>query len=225
MLIEEKIKYRVVGLIVIIALLVIIIPLFVNHLDAESNQEITISEPPQPTNAMKAMKSQEAIDFQPTEIAQVDLSTNSVKQEPAGEVKLEQKNQQQVEVANNEVVKESSSVSVNSEIKESLPKKTTQVIKDKPIVASKNEAKNNQEWLVQLGSFSTKKNADQLAESLKKIGYNIVTKNEKTGAGKDVFRVLLRSALPRKQLEIVLTKLEKSYKFKSAPIRSETKKG
>lgn len=207
MIIEEKIKHRLVGIVVIITVSMMMMPILLNNLSDENNLEgTTVIE--SPTSTMKMNK---VTEFAPSEIAQIDLSESVTQQQVLPEVK-------EALVSEEKPATPVAAVVAKEEPAKSTKKQVHKTVETKQST-TKNIATTRQEWIIQLGSFANQKNAEQLAGTLKKLGYNIYTKTEKNASGKNVFRVLMRSSLPRKQLEIILTKLEKSYRFKSAILK------
>lgn len=75
-------------------------------------------------------------------------------------------------------------------------------------------------WLIQLGSFSDRQNADNLVKQLKQKGFTVYTKIGKNASGDQITRVLVTQDKDHSTAESVITKIEKSLKVHGVIVKS-----
>lgn len=83
-------------------------------------------------------------------------------------------------------------------------------------------ASKSQSLLVQFGSFSKEKNAENVVAALKKMGHQAYVASRKTNQGQTIYLALMRTHLERDKIQTIASQLEKNYKVKGVIIRHQT---
>lgn len=194
---EQGLKERLVGAAVIVILAVIFIPML---LDDTEDQEIVITEtniPPKPEN----MPLPPSVDER---IIPADSNFSSriipVQEEPA------------VEVVEEPVVQKTVEAGPPAEKKETTSQKPAQTAgqKSAATVSKNDEPATNvgvSAWVVQLGSFSSEKNAQELNQKLKQAGFRSFVEPLKQN-NTTSYRVRVGPELRRSDAQIIKEKLK-----------------
>lgn len=219
---EKKIKHRILGSLVVIALVIILLPLLQRERDLPS-EKVTVKAPPFPNQTMQVANAldepKSEINHQPnTHNTQADnqphtddlmsVSRPSVinSQEPVETKQVAQiaskstktKKQLGVELAN--------SVKVNKNIKHNS-------IKILSVSAKTNFDKNglinlkNHAWVIQIGSFKNKTNAIRLVNQLRENGYHAFIQQVNTISG-DSTRVFIGPEYKQTSARALASRLE-----------------
>lgn len=154
---ERGLKERLVGAAVLVILAVIFIPML---LDERQEDDIVITDtniPPKPENI-------------PVPPADTDFSSRIVPLEPeepvSGEIEKPDTGQPQTEM-------EKADTTVQPEEKSEQAEKSGQTVENAPVMENKEPVTGVglSAWVVQLGSFSSKDNAESLNSKLRKAGF------------------------------------------------------
>lgn len=154
---ERGLKERLVGAAVLVILAVIFIPML---LDERQEDDIVITDtniPPKPENI-------------PVPPADTDFSSRIVPLEPeepvSGEIEKPDTGQPQTEM-------EKADTTVQPEEKSEQAEKSVQAVENAPVMENKEPVTGVglSAWVVQLGSFSSKDNAESLNSKLRKAGF------------------------------------------------------
>ena len=198
---EQGLKERLVGAAVLVILAVIFIPML---LDNRTNEDIVISAtniPPKPDNL-------------PEPPRDTDFSSRIIPLKepahPADVVESPGKQEQQVkpEQPGKPGTNESNAMdeTIHAEIS-SLPGDESGKAEGEPVTNVGLTA-----WVVQLGSFSNKENAESLNQKLRKAGYRSFVEPLKQGETL-VFRVRVGPELEKSQAEAINKKLKETMKI------------
>ncbi len=201
---EPNIKYRVTGAMVLIALAVIFLPLI---LDGQKKNQILDSKIPEKPISGEII------------LVNVEDATN--------QQKSESKSVQTIEVELDPVVQQKTDKSELVENKKAEAKKDdvrvpvvkSQPFKSEPVKVETQRATSSDKrqdrpnykssaFVIQLGSFSNKANAQKLVDKLKKAGYKAYLKAGKSNS-KSINRVLVGPELKRPQAESKIKALNK----------------
>jgi DedD protein len=202
---DQMLKQRLIGAIVIISLAVIFIPMILEGPDNElspRNQDM----PPPPT-----------IDYQ----AEVDLPVPSESTEPA-ESPDATVTEQEVMAVPESTVSQPEAVISQSEAPSTLSEpvetgKTPKAVVVEPPSSSEPPstatASTQGGWILQVGSFSQPANALSLRDRLKKSGYQVVVQDVKKGTNSTIHRVLVGPVNDRQEAEKLRDKLAREQKL------------
>jgi len=192
---EPNIKFRVTGALVLIALAVIFLPLL---LDGQKKNQILDSRIPE-----KPVKGEIIL-------VNIGKSNSTITDE-----KVEQEQQPKAEVEktppSKEVIKEQAVKEVVV-TKKSTPPPEVKLESKQPV--SKEPERTNRPnykasaFVIQIGSFSNKSNAQKLVDKLKAAGYKAYLREGKSGS-KTISRVLVGPELKRQQAESKIKALNK----------------
>ncbi len=179
-----KLKQRVVGTVVLVALFIIIVLILPSRDDGGAEVLEMVEIPPKPTNFN--------VKVLPIKVPESPRKPKIILQ-------------QAVRLAQDEP---------NPGAKSGLEPAATQKLVKKPAVKIANDAKAKtptvsvaQEWVIQVGSFSTKENAAGLHDRLKADNYKVFVKEVKSSSGSS-YRVLIGPNADRAKLEPFKVKLE-----------------
>ncbi len=192
---DQSLKQRLVGVVVITALAAIFVPMLFD--DPVEDRDQTISElgiPPSPVASYEqdiepAQTSVEEVLELPEPdyvLAESDLEEVNIQPEPAA------KQQQPVPAQVKPPSKQTSSKPVNRQPPPALVR-----------------------WVIQVGSFSEQKNADALKDKLIKQGFNAFVDTVETKQNKTLYRVKVGPELDKQRAEQTQAKLKKLNKIKS----------
>ncbi|MGB7932892.1 MAG: SPOR domain-containing protein [Gammaproteobacteria bacterium] len=192
---DQMLKQRLIGAIVIIALAVIFIPMILEGPDDELSPR-TQDMPPPPT-----------IDYQ----TEVELEVPEESTEPA-ESLADTTTEQEVSAVTEPPMSQPEAVTIEAEV----PAKPAEPVVAKPtspgIPSRTATASTPGGWILQVGSFSQQDNALSLRDRLKKSGYQASVKDVK-GAGGTIHRVLVGPVNDRTAAERLRDKLASEQKL------------
>jgi len=179
-----KLKQRVVGTVVLVALFIIVVLILPSRNDGEAEVLKAIEIPPKPANFN--------VKVLPIEVPSPPRKPKIIPQQAVGSAQDEP----------------------NSSAESSSESAVIQKLAKKPDVKITNDAKAKtptvsvaQEWVIQVGSFSTKENAAGLHDRLKADNYKVFVKEVKSSSGSS-YRVLIGPNADRAKLEPFKVKLE-----------------
>ncbi len=212
MSVEPNIKNRVTGAIVLVALGVIFLPLI---LDGQKKNQILESQIPE-----KPIKGEIILvkvdDIQSK--SEASSNDNVTTGETSSESKISENNSAKKNTQKNQPAK---TTTKQTEIAESAPKKDDSktktdkthskpdVIVSKPVEERRSRPNYKAAaYVIQLGSFGNKTNANKLANKLKKANYKAYLSNGKSN-GKTIYRVLVGPILKRNQAESKISGITK----------------
>ncbi len=212
MSVEPNIKNRVTGAIVLVALGVIFLPLI---LDGQKKNQILESQIPE-----KPIKGE--IILVNVDDIQSKSDANSNDNVTTGETSSESKISKSNSVKKNSQKNQPAKTTIKqTEITESAPEKEdsktkTDIKQSKPdvIVSKPVEERRSRPnykaaaYIIQLGSFGNKTNANKLVNKLKKANYKAYLSNGKSN-GKTIYRVLVGPILKRNQAESKMSGITK----------------
>ncbi len=204
MSVEPNIKNRVTGAIVLVALGVVFLPLI---LDGQKKNQILESQiPEKPIKGEIILVNVDDIQSK----SKANSNDNVITSETPSESTISQNNSvkkntqnnpspkttiEQTKTAESAIKKEDSKA--KTDIKDSKPK----VIVSKPVEERRSRPNYKAAaYVIQLGSFGNKTNANKLVNKLKKANYKAYLTNGKSN-GKTIYRVLVGPILKRNQAE------------------------
>jgi len=199
---EPNIKYRVTGAMVLIALAVIFLPLI---LDGQKKNQILDSKIPEKPISGEII------------LVNVDDTTNEQKEETNSVQIVEVGSVQQNKVDDTELAENQKAEVEKDDIKvpvvksEAVKSEITKSETTKTVLSENRQDRPNYKssaFVIQLGSFSNKTNAQKLVDKLKKSGYKAYLKVGKSN-GKLINRVLVGPELKRPQAESKIKALNK----------------
>jgi DedD protein len=192
---DQMLKQRLIGAIVIIALAVIFIPMILEGPDDELSPR-TQNMPPPPT-----------IDYQ----TEVELPVPEESTEPAGSL-ADTATEQEVSAIPEPPMAQPEAVTSEAE----APARQAEPVVAKqpsPGMPSRTATTMTQgDWILQVGSFSQQANALSLRDRLKKSGYQVSVRDVK-GAGGTIHRVLIGPVSDRPAAEKLRDKLASEQKL------------
>ena len=185
---ERSLKERIIGAIVLVIFVVLVVPIF---LDGPPEAGEVVSErvllPGQEDQNIKTV----VLDRERTE----PMPVNSAAEDPAGQKEI--RTEPETPAPKPEVVQEEPPVRVEQ-------KPAPEAEKETPRPAASSTGM----WAVQLGSFSSKENAEKLAADLRKQGYAAFLSQLKTNSGQ-LHRVRIGPQKDRPSAEATAAKLLK----------------
>lgn len=198
---ERALKERIIGAAVLVLFVVLVVPIF---LDGPPGEDDIVSErvllPGQESQKTQTV----VLERNRTEPVPV-ASSNQEAAEPATEPKVERPKAESASAAKSSVEETASPV----------VEKKTQPAPKEPVADAKKEvpkaaaaASSTGMWAVQLGSFSSKENADKLAADLRKQGYAAFLSQLSTASGK-LHRVRIGPQKDRESAEEMAGRLRK----------------
>jgi DedD protein len=189
---ERALKERIIGAAVLVLFVVLVVPIF---LDGPPGESEMVSErvllPGQESQKTQTV----VLDRNRTEPVPV-ASTTPVAAEPTPEPKLETPAVRVEEKAPQAVRKQP------------LPSPEVEKDEAKPVIERPPAASTTGMWAVQLGSFSSKENAEKLAADLRKQGYAAFLSQLSTSSGQ-LHRVRIGPQKDRESAEAMAARLKK----------------
>ena len=192
---DQMLKQRLIGAIVIISLAVIFIPMILEGPDnklSPRNQDM----PPPPT-----------IDYQ----AEVELPVPSESPEPAESANAAV-TEQEASAIPGSPVSQSEAVTSQAEAPPGQAEPVESAKTTKPVVVKQPSPSTQGGWILQVGSFSQQANALSLRDRLKKSGYQVAVMDVK-GAGGTIHRVLVGPVSDHQVAETLRDKLAREQKL------------
>ncbi len=180
-----KMKQRVVGTAVLVALFIIIVLVLPSRDDGVIEVLETVEIPPRPANFN--------VKVLPIEVPRLPRKPKMTQQQATSSVQDE---------PNSSAESDSASVTMQKLAKQADVKTANDAKAKTPTVSA------DQEWVIQVGSFSTKKNAAALYDRLKTDNYKVFIDEAKSSGGSS-YRVLVGPNTDRAKLEPFKVKLEK----------------
>jgi DedD protein len=240
---DEKLKHRLIGLAVIISLFIIVIPFFIkkNQPDLTDLATLHIEQPAAaPTKPDLAMEPV-AIDFAAGQVAQVNVDNTPAQtmvssSRPEKKIKPERET---LPVYQEEETMLPSDVDPDYVPGEVMPIEPMQLgpvapeSADEPMptdpgispervneeLSSDARAKPHGEWIVQLGSFANRANADVLLAKLKKQGFNAFIESAANSQGTRINRILVGPQVDKQQAQQIAQELEQAVQLKGIVIK------
>ncbi|PCH61037.1 MAG: hypothetical protein COC05_02215 [Gammaproteobacteria bacterium] len=195
-----KTKQRVVGTAVLVALFIIIVLILPSQNEEETEVLQVVEIPPKPAN--------HNVKVLPIEVPKPARLPNMPKEPGATasasdkiKLKLEPKLKPKPAASKPEVVEK-------LQVAEKLPDKLVKSPEKLVATAPKTKQSVGQKWVIQVGSFSSKENAEVLRDRLKADNYKVFI-DEVSSNGQLNFRVLVGPNADRTKLEPFKIKLEK----------------
>jgi DedD protein len=203
-LIEMPVKHRLVGIIVIVALAMILIPIFMNHTQSDpdtlqlsskvpsppAKPSIGLVIPPESQTLPQALPLQRAIEKELTPEEEPPASAEAPKEMAA--------------------IPPVPAPQIQAAAPVTMPKKTTTAKKITPVPA--------QAWVIKLGTFSDKNNASNLVKKLKANGFTAYMHESDTSQGKLV-SVFVGPNVQRNLAEQTAQRLEKLFNLKGMVVK------
>ena len=209
---DQMLKQRLIGAIVIISLAVIFIPMILEGPDDELSPR-TQDMPPPPT-----------IDYQ----SEVALPVPAESSEPA-ESLAAPVTEQEVSAIPESSTPQPAAVTSQAEVPVKQTGPVESATKPKSDIATQPSSKTTPKaataltqggWILQVGSFSQQANALSLRDRLKKSGY-LVSVQDVNGAGGTIHRVLIGPVSDRKAAEQLQDKLAREQKLKAMVLENK----
>jgi DedD protein len=206
MTMERALKERIIGAIVLVVVVVLVVPVF---LDGPPSSGDMVSERV-PLPGQEEQKTQTVIlerDRSEPVPAQASAESTQLAESEAPVSKPEPQEQAKPEIGRGEVV-----VDVAPPVEASLPtpKPRTEPAAENPAAAPQQAAESSTGmWAVQLGSFSNQQNAEKLAADLRKQGFAAFLSQLK-GSGGMLHRVRIGPQKDRTAAETMATRLKKA---------------
>jgi len=203
---EPNIKYRVTGAMVLIALAVIFLPLILDG--HKKNQVLDSRIPDKPISGEIVLINIE--DLQPDVVIETEKAELKNTENTSPEV-LENKTVSEVIIS-----KKKNTLQIQKEVvAQNTPQIKIEVVAQKTPEKRQNRPNfKSSAFVIQLGSFGNKANANKLVAKLKAAGYKAYLKEAKTN-GKIINRVLVGPDLKRQQAESKIDALNKLSGLKS----------
>jgi DedD protein len=198
LIMEERVKHRVVGLAVIISIGIILGPAIIR----KSNQRIdvktktTFNLPKRPIHPNVSVKEKEEI-FQSVKVAHVSL-----------------------DIPQSHPIKTIAKAKPISNVSRSLVKKN-KPIKLKSIVTQTNTTKPLRRYTVQLASFSQRENAISLVSELQKKGFKARFDKSKSKSGSSIYKVVVGNLSGREKANRLKKKLVQSTRLNGIVIKNK----
>ncbi len=204
---KNTLQNRLVGTIIVVALVVIFVPEF---LDGEKrvNQQAFVDVPP----ASKLVEVNAIKRFDPSSVEdELNRSVEVIDETPvdASDSSNGDKSKQQAK-NNTEIAKDVSQE--NTKQVASIQRKPVEQTARKKSESNEIDIK-DAGWVVQLGSFQHQKNVRELMKTLNDAGYRAYTRPVKTTVG-ELTKVFVGPELDREKLELALPHLQKITKLK-----------
>jgi DedD protein len=246
---DEKLKHRLIGLAVIISLFIIVIPFFIkkNQPDltdlATLNIEQPTAAPTKPDLAMEPV----TIDFAAAQVAQVDVNSTPARAKPAPTptmvasvpTKKIKPERETLPIYQEEETMLPSDVDPDYIPGEIMPIEPMQLgpvapeSADEPMptdpgispqrvneeLSSDARPKPQGEWIVQLGSFANRTNADALLAKLQKQGFNAFIESTANSQGSRINRILVGPQVNKQQAQQTAQALEQAVQLKGIVIK------
>lgn len=216
---ERRLKERLIGAAVLVMAAVIFIPMVLDDSIQDENEITGTNIPGRP----KTGSASRIVPEQAPAIEDIPpLLTETVETEAAGE---EAQNegvpavQQQEAVAAVKPEEKERAAPVNGAA-EKAPAKKANVIMPAPgsVEQTETEKKGLTAWVVQLGSFSSRENADNLSEKLRQAGYPAFVEPVKSGS-ETAYRVRVGPELLRSDAQALQKKLDQNFQQKGIVLR------
>ncbi len=204
---STQIKQRIIGGLVLLALLAIFLPLFFNnpHPSATlSNHAPGVPSKPQVQLQLPQIaQTQQVVAQQPMAQQQIVMT-----EAPAPQQVAVQAVSSSVPVVKVEPVAKAEGKPVVVAVKPVVAVVKTKVIKPlKPVVSSK-------AWVVQLASFGSSANAKRLVKKLQQSGYDAYTRHATNANGRVIHKVFVGPEINRHRIESLQSQLSKHYRLK-----------
>lgn len=222
---SAQIKQRVIGGLVLLALLAIFLPLFFNNPHPSANLAKNVpAEPVQPTVELQLpqVAKQEIDDSQPIPNPMVTDSQPVVvaAQQPSNASAVSTSPQ-----APSEPVNQQKAAVVTSAAESSKPIKVAAAALPKtdhgsnaiavvPVKQAYHQLVHAKAWVLQLASFGHKDNANRLVAKLRQSGYQAYTREVKRSGGASIYKVFVGPEINRDRVELLQDQLQKQYKLK-----------
>lgn len=218
--VDERVKHRIVGLVVILSLATIFIPPVVKKSNRyfEVNNRFSVKLPAKPTPPRVAVKSEKAV-FETVKVARVTIPklveppqlTQIAKAEPISTKSIipaaPQMNNAVMVAKAEEVIVIPKPQAKNQTVITPIKKEINKDIAKREIYA------------VQLASFSQQDNAKLLVNRLRNKGY-VATYNKSTGKQGDIYKVLVGQVYARDEAQILQKKLAESMQLKGFVVKT-----
>ncbi len=216
---ENRLKLRLIGAAVLIALAVIFLPLIFDGAGTESQFKSIESLEMEPPLDLEIFDERQVVEL--SESATAAFAGTTIKPKQIDGVVLGGTNNtpaESVEKVDMPVASETATPDpvdkAESALASALPKKTTPNITEKPKIQPSQSAvpvTDNSSWLIQTASFRDKINALSLRSELKGAGYPVDVKvGEKDGA--PLFRVFVGPVIGKEKAEKIQAEIKKSLK-------------
>ena len=216
MSVEPNIKNRVTGAIVLVALGVIFLPLI---LDGQKKNQILESQiPEKPIKGEIILVNVDDIQTESETNTKNSQKNNNDKADKVNETQVIENNSVKEHVVNNTPAKntEKQTKSVKSSAKKDVKKPKSEakkgeaeVVVSKPVEERRSRPNYKAAaYVIQLGSFGNKTNANKLVSKLKNKNYKAYLSNGKSN-GKTIYRVLVGPILKRDQAESKISGITK----------------
>jgi len=236
---EKKIKYRILGLLIIAALIILFLPMFQTQ---SAQPSITLVEPPpfpHPTNELSAKSTIESdtiplTDQPPTPQSSSVLAVENRPVTPITDTIMPTNHPGDLPETVKQTQEENESVSENKHPiitgSSLMEKQALSITNNKSIVSHHSSfsatvsnhdnliGPYNFAWAIQIGSFKNKKNAVRLVNHLRENGYRAFLRHFSTSFG-DKTRVYVGPELKRALANKLATKLENDLHIKGIIIR------
>jgi DedD protein len=199
MMMERALKERIIGAAVLVLFVVLVVPIF---LDGPPTENDIVSErvllPGQ-----EAQKTQTVVLERNRTEPVPSANAKTPVAVPAPEPEPEKPTEQQ-----ESVIKEPAKEQQAPPVAEKKPEVAAKVVAPEPEVKKAPASSTTGMWAVQLGSFSSKENADKLAANLRKQGYAAFLSQLSTSSGQ-LHRVRIGPQKDRQSAEAMASRLKK----------------
>ncbi|MDF1653721.1 MAG: SPOR domain-containing protein [Coxiellaceae bacterium] len=203
---STQIKQRIIGGLVLLALLAIFLPLFFNnpHPSATlSNHAPGVPQKPQVQLQLPQIAQAKPADVSQQPEAQQQIAMTTAPQQPTAPAA-----KPAVQVAKVEPV---AVVPVSPAAKAQRVVVAAKPVK--PVKAAKHLAP-SKAWVVQLASFGSSENAARLVKKLRQSGYEAYSRHATNSHGKVIYKVYVGPEINRHRIESLQNQLSKHYRLK-----------
>jgi DedD protein len=214
---DERMKHRAVGAVVIVALLVIFVPMLLHFNEGGNTEQAASVIPPNPQAEMKTveiplkeLQDKQLADLLPlptespedvlADVSDLDVAAEVAK--PAAAAATAAKTN------GNAAASETAKPAIAAKVE--APK--TKTVEPKPQLAGPTTGA--KAWAVQVGSFSKRENAERLRDRLRKSGYKAFVNTTEAG-GRTVVRVRVGPELQRADADQLRSKIEKELQIQA----------
>ena len=199
---EERVKHRLVGLVVILSLMTVLLPAIMkksNH-QLDENMNLSVRLPAKPISPKVEIPEEKAL-FETVKIAEVDLTVRSEIAKLPQTVKAEPLQQKEKMIAVSNVKPQTNPANELKKLK------------------SVAKTKIHESYAVQLASFSVKKNAEALVKKLRDKGYK-ANYNKFSGKKGDYYQVIVGKVARSEEARALQKQLAESIKLQGFVIKT-----
>lgn len=211
---DERVKYRLTGVLVIVSIAVIFLPAMIKRSNQHLSEHVNVSVklPPKPVAPHVAMVQEKAV-FSEVKVAQVDIPT--VAPQPSQSKRVQVAFQEEVKPAPVELVKKPEPIVAAAPARAELTRKLASNLKA-TLPASQKAVNAKEAYVVQLAAFSQEQNAQALVSRLRHKGYSAKYSKQ---AG--MYKVVVSSLGNRDRARLLQKKLADTMQMNGLIVRAQ----